>query len=145
MNAPEVDLTKGAPRPAHQELGGLVFLGRTIDKVRAEWHGKLGEYKVVPGISGYLLEWLGIDLETFRRVVRDARTDSEIVAWVHAHSDPTTYADINERLRTRRIRDDQHFAEVLPRYPILRERPQLRNWFEIFELDDAGLFAPKTG
>jgi len=125
-------------------LGGLVFLGRTIDRVRAEWCGKLGEYKVVPGISGSLLEWLGIDLNTFRAVVRDARTDDEVVAWVRAHSDPTTYADINERLRRRSIRDDQHFAEVAPRYPILRERPELRNWFEIFDLDDADLFAPKA-
>ena len=34
------------------------------------------------------------------------------------------------------------FAEVLPRYPVLREHPELRNWFEILDVDDAWIFDP---
>jgi len=31
---------------------------------------------------------------------------------------------------------------VLPRYPVLREHPRLRNWFEILDLDDRWIFDP---
>ena len=53
-----------------------------------------------------------------------------------------TFESINERLASRGIRDDAHFAEVLPRYPLLAEHPELRNWFEILELDDVWIFDP---
>jgi hypothetical protein len=141
VNAPLVDLTQGPPRSPRVRLGGLVFLARTIDKARAILHGKQGLYKISPGLSGYLLEWLGIDEPAFIDAVARARTDDEVVAWVRAHSDPATYDEINRRLETRAIRDEQHRADVLPRYPWLGERPELRNWFKILELDDAKLFA----
>ena len=53
-----------------------------------------------------------------------------------------TFDAINQRLSERAIRDDAHFAEVLPRYPVLREHPHLRNWFEILEVDDRWSFDP---
>jgi len=66
-----------------------------------------------------------------------------------ARCDPGIFASINERLSMRGIRDEEHFREVLPRYPLLRDRPELRNWFEILEADDIWLFdpanAPKAG
>jgi len=139
--APFVDLRARAPRSARERLGGLLMLARTIDKARAELYDTAGAYKVAPGLSGYLLEWLGIDLAEFRAVVAESATDAEIVAWVHAHTDSALYEDVNHRLEIRGIRDAAHFAEVLPRYPILEIRPELRNWFEILEADDKLAFA----
>ena len=145
INAPPVDLTAAPPRSPRVRLGGLLFLARTIDKARAILHGRQGLYKISPGISGYLLEWLGIDEQAFMDAVAQARSDDEVVAWVHAHSDPSTYDEINRRLETRAIRDEQHRAEVLPRYAWLAQRPELRNWFEILERDDVLLFAKPPG
>lgn len=71
-----------------------------------------------------------------------ARTDEEVVAWLRKRTDESTYPAINERLSARGIRDEQHFQEVLPRYPVLREHPRLRNWFEILDLDDRWIFDP---
>ena len=140
---PDCDLREHPPRAATVELGGLFFLARTIDKVRAKINGTLGQYRIGPGISAYLFEWLGITEPQFEAAVRAARDDRDVVAWVHAHTDPARYTEINRRLKTRGIRDDAHFQEVLPRYPMLRERPELRNWFEIFAIDDLWIFDPK--
>lgn len=139
---PDADLRVHPPRGPRAELGGLVFLPRTIDKVRAKLQGTLGFYKVAPGISGYLFEWLGITEDDFTAAVRDAAGDDEVLTWLVDHVDVGLFPEINKRLRVRAIRDDEHVAQVLPRYPVLRDHPQLRNWFEIFEVDDRWTFDP---
>jgi hypothetical protein len=143
---PDCDLREHPPRQARAKLGGLFFLPRTIDKMRAKIAGTLGVYKVGPGISIYFFEWLGITEAQFEEAVRNAKDDEDVVAWVHAHTDPSRYADINNRLETRGIRDDAHYAELLPRYPVFNEHPELRNsrWFEIFDVDDRWTFDPKN-
>ena len=137
---PDADLREHPPRSAREMLGGIAFLARTIDKTRAKLQGTLGPYKVTPGISGYLFEWLGLTEEQFDEAVRAAATDEDVVRWVHAHTDPAKYAGLNEMLVNRRIRDAEHRASVLPAYPILADYPELWNWFEIFELDDRWMF-----
>ena len=72
----------------------------------------------------------------------NARSDDDVVTWLLARSDEGIFDSINDRLRERGIRDDEHFAQVLPRYPVLRDYPHLRNWFEILDLDDRWSFDP---
>jgi hypothetical protein len=137
---PDADLRDHPPRPARARLGGISFLPRTIDKTRAKIQDTLGPYKILPGISGYLFEWLGLTEEQFTAVVLDAQNDDDIVAWLYAHTDSGTYAGLNEMLENRKIRDAEHRAQVLPAYPILNDHPELWNWFEIFDLDDAWMY-----
>jgi hypothetical protein len=139
---PDADLRAHPPRSPQVMLGGLYFLARTIDKTRAKLQGTLGLYKVTPGISQYLFEWLGITEGDFTDAVREAKTDDDVVEWLLARVDRGTFRAINQRLSERAIRDEDHFAQVLPRYPVLREYPQMRNWFEIFDLDDRWSFDP---
>jgi hypothetical protein len=146
---PDADLRMHPPRSPQVMLGGLYFLARTIDKTRAKLQDTLGNYKIGPGFSVYLFEWLGITEDDFTQAVREAKTDEDVVAWLLARADRDTFRAINQRLSERAIRDDEHFAQVLPRYPVLREYPHLRNWFEILDLDDRWTFDPanakKTG
>jgi uncharacterized protein DUF5069 len=139
---PDADLRVHPPRSPRVALGGLFFLARTIDKTRAKLQGTQGFYKVSPGLSGYLIEWLGLTEDEFTEAVRNAHSDDEVVAWLEEHADPAIFESINERLAQRGIRDEEHFAQVLPRYPVLRDYPHLRNWFEILELDDRWSFDP---
>jgi hypothetical protein len=141
---PDFDLRVHAPRPATEKLGGIYFLARTIDKTRAKIAGTLGPYKITPGISGYIFEWLGITEEAFTEAVRNAKSDDEVVAWVHANTDPAKYDGLNDMLVNRGIRDAEHRAQVLPAYPILEERPDLTNWFAIFEIDDKWMYEPEN-
>jgi hypothetical protein len=144
MAFPDCDLRKHPPRGARVMLGGLYFLARTIDKTRAKLAGTLGEYKVTPGISGYVFNELGITEDQFDEAVRNAKSDDDVVAWLHANTDQSKYPAVNDMLVNRRIRDEAHRAEFLPRYPLLVERPDLWNWFEIFELDDVWIFQPEN-
>jgi hypothetical protein len=142
LRYPSADLRMHPPRSPRVMLGGLYFLARTIDKVRARLQGTSGHYKIGPGISIYLFEWLGITEQQFTEAVASANNDEDVVAWIHARCNRDTFDAINQRLSARGIRDDEHFAEVLPRYPVLRDYPHLRNWFEILDLDDRWIFDP---
>lgn len=144
MAFPDCDLREHPPRRARQMLGGLYFLARTIDKMRAKQAGTIGPYKIGPGISIYLFEGLGITEEQFAEAVRTAKDDADVVAWVHAHSDQSKYGEINEMLFNRKIRDEEHLKQVLPAYPILNDHPGLRNWFDIFDLDDEWMYKPEN-
>lgn len=139
---PDADLRVHPPRNAREQLAGLVFLPRTLDKVRAKLQNTLGFYKVGPGLSVRLFEWLGITEDEFTHAVQAAKSDDDVAEYIRTHCDTTTFTEINQRLTERAIRDDEQFAEVLPRYPVLRDYPQLRNWFEIFEVDDRWSFDP---
>jgi Domain of unknown function (DUF5069) len=139
---PDADLRDHPPRSARDMLGGIYFLARTIDKARAKIQGTLGPYKIQPGISGYLFEWLDLTEEQFIEAVRNAESDAGIVTWFHASTDPSKYAGLNEMLVNRGIRDAEHRAQVLPAYPILADRPDLKNWFEIFAIDDIWMYEP---
>jgi len=125
-------------------LGGIYFLARTIDKTRAKLQGTLGPYKIQPGISGYLFEWLGITEEQFDAAVRDASCDDDVVQWVHAHTDAAKYAGLNEMLINRGLIDPERRKTFLAAYPILIDRPNLTNWFEIFEIDDKWMYEPEN-
>ncbi len=142
---PDADLRVHPPRSPHAQLAGLIFLPRTVDKVRAKLQGTLGAYRVSPGMSADLFEWLGITEEQFTLAVREAANDDEIAEWIRTHCNTTTFRDINARLGERAIRDAAHFEAVLPRYPVLREHPELRNWLEILEVDDKWAFDPANG
>jgi hypothetical protein len=138
---PDADLRVHPPRSSLDKLGGIYFLARTIDKTRAKIQGTLGPYKIQPGISGYLFEWLGLTEEQFTEIVASGMSDDDIVEWVHANTDSAKYDGLNEMLINRAIRDAEHRAQVLPAYPILNDYPDLWNWFQIFELDDKWMYA----
>lgn len=141
---PDADLRKHPPRPARDMLGGIYFLARTIDKTRAKIAGTMGPYKIQPGISGYVFEWLGITEDQFTEAVRNAKSDDDVVQWVHAHTDPAKYAGLNEMLVNRGLSDPERRATFLAAYPILVDRPALTNWFEIFEIDDKWMYLPEN-
>ncbi len=139
---PDADLRAHPPRGPREQAAGLYFLPRTIDKARAKIQGTLGLYKITPGISGYIFEALGITEDAFVEAVRASSSDADVVAWLEAHADMSRVPELNAMLIARQPRDEAHRDSFKPAYPILTERPDLWNWFEIFELDDAWIFDP---
>lgn len=90
--------------------GGLYMLGRTIDKMRALIPGGVaGEYRL-RGFSERMLGALGIDASEMMTVVQNAANEDEVLQWVHAHSDVTTYDRLNQAMANRRQKD------ILPEY-----------------------------
>ena len=77
-----MDLTKGYPRSALERFASVVMAPRTTDKCRAYLQGTLGEYIFNCGLDKKLFEFLGTNAEDFADVVRRARDDGDVEAFV---------------------------------------------------------------
>jgi hypothetical protein len=79
---------------------GLVFIPRTIDKMRALLPGgNPGKYHV-EGASLGLLEGIGVDPVQFQELVASAASDADVAAWLQEHADLSQCAAVNERFMT---------------------------------------------
>ena len=97
-----MDLTKGPPRSPHATLGGITFLPRTIDKMRAHLAGTLGEYKAKVGYSEQLFAFLDVTADEFEAVVAAHADDAGVLTALMERA-PRSAAEIeafNERARS---------------------------------------------
>ena len=81
----DYDYTKPGsyPRSGRDKVGGITFLGRTIDKMRAFVNGTHGEYASHRGLSNRVFTLFGVTAEEFEQIVRDNPTDEGVLnVWV---------------------------------------------------------------
>jgi len=135
-----LDLRRQLPRGPRATLAGLMFMPRTIDKLRAEQPGgNMGPFlNRSDGLSAYLCRKIGIDMDELRLVVASANDEAEIEAWLRERLDPALIAEVNakmEKLGTHRLTPEK-FEEVKGYHPLLESRPDLQYFFDIFEADD---------
>ena len=89
------DLTKEFPRSPLEELEGLPWLPRLIDKVRALQAGTLGDYTPYPcGGDRHFLQVVGVDADPLKALIDSGAGDNDIALWVKAHAAP----GLNQRL-----------------------------------------------
>ncbi len=84
-----MDLSKQPPRSPYDDVGGVRFLARTIDKMRAHVAGTVGEYMARAGFSTRLYDLFGIDPDGFEAIVRANDTDDGVLAALLDHKRPT--------------------------------------------------------
>ena len=136
-----LDLTKRPPRSPRETLAGLVFLPRTIDKMRGLLPGgNIGSYNV-PGGSTRMLAAIGIDPDELQAVVARAASDDEVASWVLAHADPSKFDEVNRATAARSVSDiaperRAHFAAMYPHHAAVSSGLI----FDIIDQDDAELF-----
>ncbi len=83
------DLSKEFPRSPLDELDGLPWLPRLIDKVRALQAGKHGDYTPYPcGGDRHFLGVVGVGAEQLKALIDSGADDDEIARWVKAHAAP---------------------------------------------------------
>jgi hypothetical protein len=140
-----LDLRVEPPRSCFDELDGLMLMPRTIDKLRAQLPGgDPGGYFIngpIKGISGYLLERLGIREDELLAIIRQAGSEEEVAAWLRARTDSSQYPLINQtlrRIKPKHAEDEAHFRREYA--AVLAERPDLRFIVEIVDADDRRLF-----
>jgi len=138
-----LDLRIAAPRGPRDQIAGIVFTARVIDKLRASLPGgELNGYFPFIGFSELWAYYTGIDLRELRGIVTLAASEVEVEAWIAertAHVDKTKINGKMERFESSRTSDEMR--EVFERsYPAdLRElHPVL---FDLMEADDARLYA----
>lgn len=136
-----LDLSTHAPRGPRAQLGGIIFLPRTIDKARASLPGgKLGLY-TMQGFSAMMLETLGVAAEDFIIRVGAAASDDEIAAFIQPIADPERVAAWN-RLVLERLPRNGDRASAIVHYPWLANRPDLILAVDVLEEDDRQIFRP---
>jgi hypothetical protein len=140
-----LDLTQQPPRGTRETLLGVMFLPRTIDKLRAELPGgTMGPYMNHDrGFSAYVVRRLGLDMDELRTVVGDARDEADVVAWLRERIDASTVEETNRKLQSftpeRMTPDDR--ALLVERHPVLHERSDLTSILDILDAEDARAFS----
>jgi hypothetical protein len=138
-----MNLSTKPPRVPRAELAGVIFLPRSIDKVRATLPGgDPGPYNV-PGFTQMMLERLGISVEAFTVAVAAAATDDEVGAFVRANTTQAKIDEWNGWVTTREPRGGDRVA-ALEIYPWLGERPDLKIGLDVLEEDDKRYFAGRA-
>jgi hypothetical protein len=122
-----------------------MLMPRTIDKLRARLPGgNPGVYFIngrIKGISGYLLERLGIREDELFEAVAQATSDDAIPAWLRERTDVSQYPAINATLRHLKPKHAEDEAYFRSEYAAtLAERPELEFIVDIVDADDRRLF-----
>ena len=140
-----LDLRSRPPRSCYAELDGLVLMPRTIDKLRAQLPGgNPGFYFIngrIKGISGYLLERLGIGEAELREAIAGAANDDEVAAWLREHTDAAQYSAIGatlRRIKPKHAEDEAYFRSEYAATMALR--PELEFIVDIVDADDERIF-----
>jgi hypothetical protein len=135
-----MNLSSKPPRKPRAELAGVVFLPRSIDKVRATLPGgDPGPYNI-PGFTSGMLEKLGISVEAFTVAVAAAASDDEVATFVRNNTTQAKIDDWNGWVNVREPRGGDRVA-ALEIYPWLGERPDLKYGLDVLEEDDKRYFA----
>jgi hypothetical protein len=140
-----LDLRKKPPRSCYAELDGLMLMPRTIDKLRARLPGgDPGIYFIngkIKGISGYLLELLGVTEADLLESVRLAPTEDDVAAWLRERTDASQYPAINatlRRIRPKHAEDEAYFRSEYAE--TLEAHPELEFIVDIVDADDRRRF-----
>jgi hypothetical protein len=144
-----LDLSVRPPRSCYEELDGLLLMPRTIDKLRARLPGgNPGAYFIngkVTGLSGFLLQRLGIQEAALLEAVTNASSDADVAAWIRNNTDASQYPGIGEtlrRIRPQHAEDPAYFHELYAE--TLAANPELKFILDIVDADDRRIFGPRA-
>ena len=134
-----MDLTKTYPRSVHDKWLGLVQLGRTLDKGKAQAFGEIGEYHYDCPMDRHVFEFLGINADEFLNAIRNAKSDSDIEAYLEPYigkKSPEEIDRFNRDWVTRRPQGEslEYFTNL--RDQIAPERTDVTSWADLLDLDE---------
>ena len=134
-----LDLRKAPPRRPRAELAGVVFMPRSIDKIRATLPGgELGVY-TISGFTATMFDMLGIALDDVTATVRSAASDDDVAAYVREHARPDGIKAWHAYVLAREPRNGNR-VEAIAAYPFLADHPDLRLSLDVLEEDDRQMF-----
>jgi len=118
---------------------------RTIDKLRSQLPGGVPNGYFInaetKGISGFLLDRLGVSEGELRNIVGTVECDSDVATWLRARVDVTKYPSLNETLQRIEPRHAENPDGVRELYAVtLAAHPELRTIVDIIDADDRRLF-----
>ena len=142
-----MDLTKEYPRSVHDKYLGVVQLGRTIDKSKANLEGKLGEYHYNCPMDQAIFGFLGLDADKLTAIVKNAKSDTEIESALRPYVSKKSANDIENWNRgyvtTQPVGESlQYFTEL--RNQIAPGRTDVVSWPDLLDLDEKRTVPQRT-
>jgi len=134
-----VDLTKNYPRSVHAKFLGLVQIGRTVDKAKANLAGTIGEYHYDCPMDKAIFAFLGLDAAKLSEIVKNAKSDGDIEAGLKPYVDKKSADEIakfNTEWTQRQPEGEslQHFVQL--REKIAPARSDVMTWADLLDLDE---------
>jgi gluconokinase len=134
------------PRSAYDEVGGLVYFARMLDKIRLQTEGKLdADYhaNLGQGFDGRCCRFLGVQYPALRERVQQGGTDAEVLEWCYRQGRRPSEEEIfiwNSFLRKRGWGDEKDGAtQELENYKAksgLAHRKDIVTFFDYYEVDE---------
>ncbi len=130
-------------RSPAEKIGGLVYFGRMLDKIRAHAEGALpDEYapNLGKGFDGRCVRFLGVKYEDVVARVKTGGTDDELLQWAFTQGCKPSEEEIeiwNEFMRKCGWQDD--ISETLARRKKesgLTDRAEIETMFQYLDLDE---------
>ena len=131
------------PRSPYEKIGGLVFLGRTIDKIRLKAAGQLRPdfFKLMgDGYDARMMKYLHLDYAKFAEFVLSGATDEECWRYCVQMGRPLSELDVlvwNDFAAKRGWRDA--VSDLLEKFKAesgLAGRSDIQTFFEYWEVDE---------
>jgi len=128
-------------RPSGAEVGGLVFFGRMLDKIRLHAQGKLpADYNRGTGFDGRVCRFLHVEYPSLVERVLAGGSDEELLAWCFAHGRKPNEEEIfifNSFLTKRGWQDDGSAElETMKRARGFADRTDIQTFFDFHKADE---------
>ena len=128
-------------RPSVEEVGGLVFFGRTLDKIRLHSQGKLpADYNRGTGFDGRVCRFLRVEYPSLVERVLEGGSDEEILAWCFVRGRRPSEEEIfifNSFLTKRGWHDDSSAElETKKRERGFADRADIQTFFDFHKADE---------
>ena len=130
-------------RSPHEMVGGIVYVGRMLDKIRLHALGKLpADYhkSLGGGFDARCCAFLGVKYEDVAVRVKLGGEDADMLEWCFTNGRKPSPEEIevwNSYLRKRGWRDDasQRLAERKKEYGI-SDRDDIQTFFDLLDIDE---------
>ena len=134
------------PRSAYDQVGGLVYFARMLDKIRLKATGKLSaDYheNLGKGFDGRCIRFLGVNYAALCERVSQGGSDEEILTWCFEKGRKPSEEELlvwNSFLRKRGWRDEaEGVSQELDNYKLksgLAHRTDIQTFFDYYEVDE---------
>lgn len=138
-----IDLTQRPPPSPRVTLGGYVILPRMLDKGRAQLAGKAGEYRFNCPLDQRFVSFAGLNADDILQLLRDGKSDSEVLAWVREHSKRADFEIVSwtqfqfQRTPCHNESRESFSSAVQTLAP---DRDDVQTFFDLLDLDDFVFF-----
>ena len=128
-------------RSPYERVGGIVFFGRMLDKIRVHARGALPpDYNRGTGFDDRCCTFLGIEYQALVQKVLSGGADEEILSWCYSVGRRPTEQEIeiwNQFMAKRGWRDDS--SEGLEKTKAAHgfsSRSDIQTWFDFHDADE---------